>query len=83
MSELSKPTTKRELLAHTIADALGDSEQVNLYLQYCKKYPMSMVLRAYGEARSVPLEHIRKARAALFFYLIKRYDDERKHAGCR
>lgn len=82
MNKHIKPASKRELLAHTIADAMGDPQQVNLYLQYCRKYPLSLVLRAYGEARSTPIERIRKARAALFFFLIKQYDNERQHPRC-
>lgn len=83
MHEHTKPRTKRELLAHTVADAMNDSHRVSLYLQQCQKYPQHLVLRAYAEAKSVPLERIRKARAAIFFYLLKRYDDERKHPARR
>lgn len=83
MSDHKHPRTKRELLAQTIADALGDQQRTNLYLQYCQKYPQKLLLRAYGEAKATPLHRVRKARAAIFFYLIKRYDDERKNSPCR
>lgn len=83
MSDYTKPNNKRELLAQTVADAMGDSHRMSLYLQQCQKYPQHLVLRAYSEAKSIPLERIRKARAAVFFFLLKQYDDERKKPRCR
>ena len=76
--EKMRPQSKREHFAHTIAQEFNDSGQVRLYLQYCRKYPLSLVYRAYAEARSVPPERVRKSRAAIFFYLVKRYAHERK-----
>ena len=70
--------SKRALLARTIADALDDSKQVNRLTPLCNELPLSVILRAYTEAKTFPLDKIRKARTALFFYLIKRFSDERK-----
>lgn len=78
MSQPTQSATKNDLLARTIADAFGDIKQVNTYLTHCRELPLSVVLRAYAEAKSFPLSRIRKPKAALFFYLIKRMADERK-----
>jgi DNA primase large subunit len=59
-----------------IAEAFNDEEQINLYLIYCKKYPDEIIQRAFAAARDFPEEKIRKSRAAIFFYLIKRYTHE-------
>lgn len=67
------PKTKREYLALMIAKAFHDEAQVTLYLQYCQKYPLAIVYRAFAEAKAVPEAEVRKSRAAIFFYLIKRY----------
>lgn len=74
----TNPVTKNHLLARTIADAFGDSKQANTYISHCHELPLSVVLQAYTEAKSFPLNRIRKPQAALFFYLIKRIADERK-----
>lgn len=72
------PQSKREHFAHTMAQTFNDSERVNLYLNCCKRYPLSLVYRAYAEAKSIPLDQVRKSRAAIFFYLIKKYSHDRR-----
>ena len=71
--ETWQPKTKREQVAHTIAQTFHEEERVKLYLIYCKKYPLSLIFRAFSEAKSFPEAKIKKSRAALFFYLIKTY----------
>lgn len=78
MEEQTHPQTKREYLAQSIAHTFGDSDREHLYLQSCKKYSLSLVYRAFAEAKSYPPERIRKSRAALFFYLLKQYSHDRK-----
>jgi len=78
MKEQTRPKTKREYLARSISDALGDHARESLYLQYLKKYPLATVFRAFAEAKSYPAEKIKKSRAAVFFYLIKRYTHDKK-----
>ncbi|HZS45645.1 MAG TPA: hypothetical protein VFC63_11115 [Blastocatellia bacterium] len=68
-----QPKAKRELLAYTIAETFNDSDHLQLYLTYCKKYATHIIQRAYAEAHSIPQERIKKSRAAVFFYLIKQY----------
>ena len=65
--------TKREHIALTIAEAFNDLGQIKLYTNYCKKYPLAVIQRAFAEARSFPKDRIRKSRAAIFFYLVKTY----------
>ena len=69
----SKAVTKREHLAFMIAESFNDLSQVKLYNNYCKKYPLNIIYRAFSEAKSFPKEKIKKSRAAIFFYLIKTY----------
>lgn len=71
--DIWKPKTKREHIAFMIAKAFNELEQVKLYTNYCKKYPLSTVYRAFSEAKSFPEERIKKSRKAIFFYLVKRY----------
>lgn len=67
------PHSKREYLALMMAQAFHDEAQVRLYLQACQKYSLQIVYRAFAEAKSVPDAQVRKSRAAIFFYLLKRY----------
>lgn len=67
------PATKREHLAYMIAEAFDDLGHTSLYLNYCKKYPLTVIYRAFAEAKSFPQERIKKSRAAIFFYLVKTY----------
>lgn len=77
MEAQARPQSKREYFARTISRELGDPDRESLYLQYCKKYPLAVVYRAFAEAKSYPPEKIKKNRPAIFFYLIKRYSNER------
>jgi hypothetical protein len=65
--------TKRKHLAYMMAKSFNDLGQVNLYINYCKKYPLNIIYRAFSEAKNFPQEKIKKSRAAIFFYLIKIY----------
>lgn len=78
----SHSQTKRERFAQMIAQTFNDQEQLSLYLDCCKKYPVAIVYRAFIEAKSVPPEQVRKSRPAIFFYLVKKYINERdKNTG--
>jgi ribosome maturation protein Sdo1 len=68
-----KPKTKRDHIALMIAKAFDDLHQIKLYTNYCKKYSLTTVYRAFSEAKSFPEERIKKSRKAIFFYLVKRY----------
>ena len=72
VDNLPKPT-KREHLALMIADAFDDLAQIKLYVTYCKKHPLTIIERAFAEAKAYPEARIKKSRAAIFFYLLKTY----------
>lgn len=67
---------KREQVAFMIAKAFNDTGQINVYITYCKKYPLNIVSQAFSKAKNFPEEKIRKSRAAIFFYLLKTYAHE-------
>lgn len=70
------PQTQYEHLALLIARAFDDEAQLEPYLVYCKKYPTAVIRQAFNAARDFPEEKIKKSRAAIFFYLVKRYAHE-------
>lgn len=59
--------------AQIIAADLQDTESLRKYVIYCRKYPGHIMQKAWGAAKTVPTEKIKKSRAALFFYLLKKY----------
>lgn len=60
-------------VALAVATALDDAAAVGKYLVCFQKYPEQAIERALREAKSIPAERIKKSRAALFFYLVKKY----------
>ena len=73
-----KPKTREELLALDIADALNDRKGLATYISYAIRFPESLLRRALGEVKEVPLERIKKSRAALFNHIIHRYAQNNK-----
>jgi len=73
-----KPKTKEEILAREIAHAFNDMEGIGLYLDYCRRYPESIIRRAYGEVKELPDSAIRRSRGALFNYLVQKYANEQE-----
>jgi DNA-binding Lrp family transcriptional regulator len=71
-----RPKTREELLALDIARELNDPSSLPLYISYARKYPESILRRVLGEVREIKPEKIKKGRAALFNYLIKKYAQE-------
>lgn len=67
------PKSKEELLACDLAEALNDDLNFGIYLFYTKKYPETFLRRTLGEVKEMPAEKIKKGRAALFHYLIKKH----------
>jgi len=68
-----KPKCREELLALDIAGELNDFKSLPVYLSYAKKYPESFLRKVLGEVKDIPIKRIRKGRAALFNYIIKKY----------
>ena len=65
--------SKRTLLAHDIAEALGDHEHLADYLSHTERYTEAFLRRVLAETKLTPDRKIRKSRAALFNYLINHY----------
>ena len=76
--ETTKVSNKRDDLVSQIVETFNAREDFKRFQNICKKYPLTLVLRAYAEAKSIPQSRIRKSRSALFFYLLKKYAHERK-----
>ena len=72
------PKTKKELLAVDLAKELNDKRNLPLYLYYSKKYPEPLIRKALGEVKEIPPKRIKKSKAALFTYLLKKYDENKK-----
>jgi predicted transcriptional regulator len=68
-----KPKTREELLALDVARELNDIKSLPVYFSYAKKYPESLLRKLLAEVKEMKPEKIRKGRAALFNYLIKKY----------
>ena len=68
-----RPKTREQLLAFDIAKELNDLKALRLYLSYAKKYPESLLRKALGEVKEIPLKKIKKSRGALFNHLVKKY----------
>jgi len=73
-----KPRTREELLALDLADALSDRKGLYLYLHYARRFPESVLRQTLGAVREIPLEKIKKSRAALFNHLIHKYAQDHK-----
>ncbi len=74
------PRSREELLAHDLAEALNDRENISVYLFYANKYPETLLRRTLGEVNEIPDEKIIKGRAALFHCIIRKYA-QRTHKG--
>ena len=71
------PKTKEKLLALDVADELNDRKNLSLYLHYARCYPESLLRRVLGEVKETPFERIKKSKAALFCYLVKKYAEDK------
>ena len=66
-------TTKEDLFAQDIADALKEPSQIETYRHYVRLYPEGFIRRILSEVKLTPIHKIRKSRHALFMYLIRYY----------
>ena len=71
-----RPKTRQELLALDLADALNDHNGLALYLSYARRFPEPLLRKVLGEVKEIPLEKIKKSRAALFNHLVQQYAKE-------
>jgi hypothetical protein len=74
MSSPTKLSTQQcQSLAQALAAALGDTEALGKYVNCYRKYPPHVIQKAWRAAQAIPAAKIKKSRAALFFYLVKKY----------
>ena len=71
-----KPKNREELLALDIARELNDLRSLPVYLSYARKYSEGFLRSLLGEVKEIPMRRIKKGRAALFNYLIKKHAKE-------
>ena len=69
--------SRKELLAHDLAEALNDPNHYTIYLSYAKQYSESFLRRVLAETKMTPDTKIRKSRSALFNYLVYHYAGQR------
>ena len=69
--------SNEEKLAEELADTLGDQESLPFYRDMVERYSESFLRSKLKKVMSIPPNHIRKTRGALFTYLIMQH--ERKH----
>jgi len=68
-----KPQTREELLALDMAQTLNDLKSLPLYLKYAKSIPESRIRETLSWVKQVPDENIKRSRAALFNFIIKKH----------
>lgn len=68
-----KPTTREEVLAHDLATALNEPEELPLYLSLVKAYSEPFLRETLAKVNQTPRHRIKKSRAALFTYLLRHY----------
>jgi hypothetical protein len=72
------PRNEREELALEVARALHEEHRLPIYLELCKTHSIEAIRRSLEEVKRVPESKIRKSKAALFTYLLKKYAKESK-----
>ncbi len=68
-----RPQTKEELLALDTASALNDFKSLPLYLKYAQMLPEPLIRQKLSWIKQIPEENIKRSRAALFNWVIKKY----------
>ena len=69
----TESSTPENQLAYRIADGLDDMKNLRLYKNYCRKFPVDIILKAYARAKEPKPDKIKKSRGALFnFWLLRR-----------
>lgn len=68
-----QPKTQADHLALEIARAFKEESKLLLYRVLCENFNDQVVKKAFDAVMNVPDEKIKKSRAALFAYLLKKY----------
>ncbi|MBI5037730.1 MAG: hypothetical protein HZC01_03465 [Candidatus Kerfeldbacteria bacterium] len=72
------PRNEREELALEVARTLREEHRLPIYLELCKTHSVEAIRRSLDEVKRVPESKIRKSKAALFTYLLKKHAQEQK-----
>lgn len=67
------PKTEGDRLALEIATTFGDEQSIPKYQRLCAMHDLDIVKRVFFEVQRIPQEKIKKSKAALFTYLVKKY----------
>ncbi len=67
------PKTEGDRLALEIARTFQEETHLPKYLHLCATYDLDIVKRVFFEVQRIPKEKIKKSKAALFTYLVKKY----------
>lgn len=67
------PKTEGQKLALEIARAFQEETHLPKYLHLCARYDLDIVKRVFFEVQRIPQDKIKKSKAALFTYLVKKY----------
>lgn len=62
----------------TLVDKWGVPQERDIYLAFCRKYPLAVLEEAFTRVLDTPRERIRKSPGALFVYLVKRIEAGRR-----
>ena len=69
-----EPKTRKELLAHDIAETLRNDRHIDRYFSMAQRYPEEFLRDVLSQVRQMREGQIRKSRAALFEYLVRHYE---------
>ena len=69
-----EPQSDADALAWEIAQAFHDEINLRQYRRICASHERSFIYITYKDVMSIPIDRVRKSRAAIFFHKIREYD---------
>lgn len=72
---MQESKNKKEDLASKIAKSCKAEKDMKLFLYMVNHHKESTINKAYEDTMKVPDDKIKKTRSALFFFLVKKYDN--------
>jgi hypothetical protein len=67
-------STKENKLAKELAEALNDTEPLQVYTQFVEKYSETFLRKIQAKVLAMPRHKIRRSRGGLFTFLIKQHE---------
>jgi hypothetical protein len=65
-----------EALAREVALALKDRQRLPMFRRLCARHNETLIRKVLSEVNTIPESKIRKSKAALFVYLLKKHAHE-------